>query len=224
MLSQNMILQTAKSIVQAEGIEELSMRKLAEKLHVKAASLYNHIRNKDHLIGLLLDDVISQIALPRENEDWQLEMRTRAESAHQVFLENAWSLMPLLSRINSGPAMLRYIDRSLACLKRAGFTLPEADRILNFFDSYIYGFTLIELQFPIQTEDYSSTTKEMIPSLSQAEYPSMYRLSTMLLQGQYDGRQDFVSGILTILRGLEMTLIEKGRVHDGSKNDEGRDL
>ena len=108
---------------------------------------------------LLLDDVVSQIALPQENENWQREMLKRAKSAHQVFLENAWSLMPLLSRINSGPSMLRYIDRSLACLHYAGFTLPEADQILHYFDSYIYGFTLIELQFPIQAENYLSVTE-----------------------------------------------------------------
>jgi AcrR family transcriptional regulator len=209
LLSQDSILQTAKLIVQADGLEKLSMRKLAAKLNVKAMSLYNHIQNKDHLIDLLLDDVISQITLPQQNENWQREMLKRAESAHQVFLENAWSLMPLLSRINSGPAMLRYIDRSLACLHYAGFTLPEADQILNYFDSYIYGFTLIELQFPIHTEDYQSTTEEMLPDLPRKDYPAMHQLSLILLQKSYDGKQDFVSGIQTILKGLEMKLTKE---------------
>lgn len=212
MLSQESILQAAKKIVQADGLEKLSMRKLAEKLNVKAMSLYNHIKNKDHLIDLLLDDVVSQITLPQKNENWQREMLKRAESAHQVFLENPWSLMPLLSRINSGPSMLCYIDRSLACLHYAGFTLPEADQILNYFDSYIYGFTLIELQFPIQTEDYQSTTEEMLPDLPQKDYPAMHQLSLILLQRSYDGKQDFVSGIQTILKGLEMKLINERRL------------
>lgn len=212
MLSQESILQAAKIIVQADGLEKLSMRKLAEKLNVKAMSLYNHIKNKDHLIDLLLDDVVSQITLPQKNENWQEEMLKRAESAHQVFLENPWSLLPLLSRINSGPSMLCYIDRSLACLHSAGFTLPEADQILNYFDSYIYGFTLIELQFPIQTEDYQSTTEEMLPALSQKDYPAMHQLSLILLQRSYDGKQDFVSGIQTILKGLEMKLINERRL------------
>ena len=212
MLSQESILQAAKKIVQADGLEKLSMRKLADKLNVKAMSLYNHIKNKDHLIDLLLDDVVSQITLPQKNENWQREMLKRAESAHQVFLENPWSLMPLLSRINSGSSMLCYIDRSLACLHYAGFTLPEADQILNYFDSYIYGFTLIELQFPIQAEDYQSTTEEMLPDLPQKDYPAMHQLSLILLQRSYDGKQDFVSGIQTILKGLEMKLINERRL------------
>lgn len=210
MLSQDLILQAAKLIVQADGLESLSMRKLAAELNVKAMSLYNHIKNKDHLIHLLLDDVVSQITLPQENENWQCEMVKRAESAHQVFLKNSWSLMPLLSRINSGPAMLRYIDRSLACLHYAGFSLPEADQILNYFDSYIYGFTLIELQFPIQSENYLSTTEEMLPALPQKDYPAMHQLSMILLQNKYDGKQNFVSGIQTILKGLEIKLKMKG--------------
>ncbi|NMA11944.1 MAG: TetR family transcriptional regulator [Chloroflexi bacterium] len=212
LLSQESILQAAKKIVQADGLEKLSMRKLADKLNVKAMSLYNHIKNKDHLIDLLLDDVVSQITLPQKNENWQREMLKRAESAHQVFLENPWSLMPLLSRINSGSSMLCYIDRSLACLHYAGFTLPEADQILNYFDSYIYGFTLIELQFPIQAEDYQSTTEEMLPDLPQKDYPAMHQLSLILLQRSYDGKQDFVSGIQTILKGLEMKLINERRL------------
>ena len=210
MLSQDLILQAAKLIVQTDGLEKLSMRKLAAELNVKAMSLYNHIKNKEHIIDLLLDNVVSQITLPQENENWQWEMLKRAESAHQVFLENSWSLMPLLSRINSGPSMLRYIDRSLACLHYAGFSLPEADQILNYFDSYIYGFTLIELQFPIQTENYLSTTEEMLPALPQKDYPAMHQLSMILLQNKYDGKQDFVSGIQTILKGLETKLKMKG--------------
>ena len=210
MLSQDLILQAAKLIVQTDGLEKLSMRKLAAELNVKAMSLYNHIKNKEHIIDLLLDNVVSQNTLPQENENWQWEMLKRAESAHQVFLENSWSLMPLLSRINSGPSMLRYIDRSLACLHYAGFSLPEADQILNYFDSYIYGFTLIELQFPIQTENYLSTTEEMLPALPQKDYPAMHQLSMILLQNKYDGKQDFVSGIQTILKGLETKLKMKG--------------
>lgn len=210
MLSKSLIVQTAKEMVCLDGLEKLSMRRLAAKLNVKAMSLYNHIENKDHLINLLLDDVISQISLPQENENWQEEMLKRAESAHNVFLDNAWSLLPLLSRINNGPSMLRYIDHSLACLYHAGFSLPESDRILNYFDSYIYGYTLIELQFPIQTEEYVHTTEQMLPDLSKKDYPVMHQLSLLLLQGDYDGKQNFTFGIQTILKGLEMKLNNEG--------------
>jgi len=215
LLSRDLIVKMAKELVCSDGLEKLSMRRLAAKLKVKAMSLYNHIENKDHLIDLLLDDVISQITLPQENKNWQEEMLKRAESAHKVFLENAWSLMPLLSRINSGPSMLRYIDRSLACLHRAGFTLSEADQILNYFDSYIYGFTLIELQFPIQTEDYLNTTEKMLPDLSPKDYPAMHQLSLLLLQGNYDGKQNFTLGIQTILKGLEMKLVNERKYNHG---------
>ena len=87
---------------------------------------------------------------------------------------------------------------------------PESDRILNYFDSYIYGYTLIELQFPIQTEDYVHTTEQMLPDLSKKDYPVMHQLSLLLLQGDYDGKQSFTFGIQTILKGLEMKLNNEG--------------
>lgn len=211
MLSQKLIIEKAKEMVHEEGLEKLSMRNLATKLNVKAMSLYNHIKNKDHLIDLLLDDVISQITLPKKNGNWQDEMIKRAVSSHEVFLENPWSLMPFLSRINSGPSMLLFIEHSLSCLNEAGFTLPEADRILNYFDSYIYGFTLIKLKFPIKEENYLSTTEEMLPILDAKDYPAINKLSHLLLQGEYDGKQDFVSGFRAILIGLEMKLNNKRR-------------
>ena len=68
-----------------DGLEKLSMRRLAAKLNVKAMSLYNHIENKDHLIDLLLDDVISQISLLSRKRKLARRMLKRAESAHNVF-------------------------------------------------------------------------------------------------------------------------------------------
>ncbi|MEN9223110.1 MAG: TetR/AcrR family transcriptional regulator C-terminal domain-containing protein, partial [Thermostichus sp. BF3_bins_97] len=143
-LSRERILQAALDLADAEGLEALSMRRLAQVLGVKAMSLYNHIANKDDLIDAMVDQVISEIEFPSPAPDWKTAMRQRAISAHQVLVRHAWATLPMVSRMNVGPAMLRYVDATLGCLREAGFSPEMADHAWNALDSHIYGFTLQE--------------------------------------------------------------------------------
>ena len=83
-------------------------------------------------------------------------MRQRAISAHEVLLRHPWATMLMVSRINTGPAMLRYIDATIGCLREAGFSYPMADHAWNAIDSHIYGFTLQKLNFPIADDEFAS--------------------------------------------------------------------
>lgn len=209
MLSESMIIKEARNLIKEDGFENLSMRKLADRLGVKAMSLYNHIRNKDELIDLLSDNVISEMYFPEKNSDWKSEMIKRAETSKKVLSENSWALMPLMSRLNLHSNILRYFDRSLSCLHYAGFTYPEADRILNHLDSYIYGYILTEQNFPVEQSDYVKTAESSLPGISEDEYPSIHGLSMELLSGKYDGKQNFMEGITTIMNGLTEKLLKK---------------
>ncbi len=188
------------------GIESLSMRKLAAELGVQAMSLYNHVANKDDLLDGIVDIVIGEIDVPNLGIDWQTAMRRRANSAHEVLLRHPWATMPIVSRINVGPAMLRYIDATLGCLWEAGFSFELVDRAWNAIDSHIYGFTLQELNFPIESAEYAKTAKEYLPNIPPDKYPYMNRLTHYLIDGHYDGIADFNFGLELILNGLEQLL------------------
>src|SRR4028119_1439853 len=120
-LSRERVLRAAVCLADEGGIESLSMRKLAQDLGVKAMSLYNHVANKDDLLDGIVDIVVSEIEVPNLGVDWKTAMRGRAMSAHEVLLRHPWSTMPLVSRVNVGPAMLRYVDATRGCLRGAGF-------------------------------------------------------------------------------------------------------
>ncbi len=182
------------------------MRKLAEALGVKAMSLYNHIANRDDLIDGIVDGVVSEIDLPKLDADWKTAMRRRAISAHAVLLRHPWATMPLVSRVNVGPAMLRYVDSTLGCLKEAGFSFEMADHAWNAIDSHVYGFTLQELNFPVEASDYSETAADYLPQIPAEQYPYMNQLAQRVIQGDYDGLHAFEFGLDLILDGLDRLL------------------
>ncbi len=202
-LSRERVLQAALRMADEGGIESLSMRKLAQDLGVQAMSLYNHVANKDDIIDGIVDRVVSEIEVPDFSLDWKTAMRRRSTSAHEVLLRHPWATMPLVSRINVGPAMLGYINATLGCLFEAGFSLEMADQIWNAIDSHIYGFTLQELNFPVETENYSEAAKIGLPLISADLYPYMNTLTHAVIEKRYDGIQNFEFGLELILNGLD---------------------
>jgi AcrR family transcriptional regulator len=185
------------------GIESLSMRKLAQELGVKAMSLYNHVANKDDMLDGIVDIVVSEIEVPDLGVDWKTAMRRRATSAHEVLLRHPWAAMALMSRLNVGPAILRYVDATLGCLREAGFSLEMADRAWNAIDSHIYGFTLQELNFPLKETDYSKAAEQGLALIPVDKYPYLNSLTHYVIEGRYDGIHDFDFGLELILNGLD---------------------
>ncbi|MEM9121275.1 MAG: TetR/AcrR family transcriptional regulator [Cyanobacteria bacterium P01_F01_bin.56] len=202
-LSRAKILQVALQRADTEGLEALSMRKLAQALGVKAMSLYHHVANKDDIIDGMVDLVVGEIALPSLTVDWQMAMRQRATSAHAVLLRHPWATMAMMSRVNVGPAMLRYVEATLACLVEAGFSYPMADYVWNAIDSHIYGFTLQALNFPFEAAAYSAVAKDYVAMIPPQQYPYLNQLTQHVIDGHHDGRHDFEFGLNLLLNGLE---------------------
>jgi AcrR family transcriptional regulator len=208
-LSRERILRAAICLADEGGIESLSMRKLAQELGVKAMSLYNHVADKDDLLDGIVDIVVGEIEVPVLGIDWKTAMRRRATSAHEMLLRHPWAAMELMSRMNVGPAMLRYIDATLGCLREAGFSFEMADHAWNAIDSHIYGFTLQELNFPIRERDYSEAAAIGLALIPAEKYPYMNQLTHYVMDGRYDGIHDFEFGLKLILNGLDIALIQR---------------
>jgi AcrR family transcriptional regulator len=208
-LSRERILLAAMRLADEGGIEALSMRKLAQELGVKAMSLYNHVADKDDLLNGIVDIVVGEIEVPVLDIDWKTAMRRRAISAHEMLLRHPWAAIALMSRMNVGPMMLRYIDATLGCLREAGFSFEMADHAWNAIDSHIYGFTLQELNFPIRETDYSEAAAMGLSLIPADKYPYMNQLTHYVMDGRYDGIHDFEFGLELILNGLDIALAKE---------------
>lgn len=202
-LSRESVLLAAIAFADKEGLSSLSMRALGGVLGVQAMSLYNHVANKEDLLDGMVDRVVAEIGVPTLEEDWKDAMRKRAISAHRVLLRHPWACSLLMSRVNVGPAMLRYIDATVGCLCAAGFSLPMADHAWNALDSFIYGFTLQKLNFPFEPQEYSKVAAGYLPSLSAEKYPTMWALTAAVAGGHHNGLHDLEFGLELIVEGLE---------------------
>jgi AcrR family transcriptional regulator len=202
-LTRERVLRAAVRLADKGGLESLSMRKLAQVLGVEAMSLYHHVANKDELLDGHADLVVAKIELPAIGGDWKAELRKRAHSAHQVFLLHPWAAMLVGTRVNVGPAMLRYINATLGCLREAGFSYELADRAWNALDSHIYGFTLQQLNFPLDPSEYASAARGFLPMLSSEQYPYMRELTQLVADGAHSGLHQFDFALELLLDGLE---------------------
>ncbi|MFF2393868.1 TetR/AcrR family transcriptional regulator C-terminal domain-containing protein [Nocardia sp. NPDC058114] len=201
-LTRERVLRAAIDLADQQGLAALSMRNLAKTVGVEAMSLYNHVANKDDLYDGIIDLVVAEIYVPRAGGDWQAELRRRAASAHEVLLSHRWATGLLGSRINVGPAMLRYVDATLGCLITAGFTYEQADRAWNALDSHIYGFTVQAVNFPLDPAEYASAAQQFLPLVPAETHPHMHALAARVIAGTHSGAADFTFGLELILEGL----------------------
>lgn len=205
-LTRALITEVALALADAGGVERLSMRALARELGVEAMSLYNHIRNKDDLLDAVVDAVVGRIDLPRIGQDWQGELRRRAQSMRAVFLAHPWAPPLIVGRINVGPNMLALNDATLGCLHAAGFSYVQADHAMNALDSLIYGFHLLERGMPVEPEGYAEAASAHLPAIDPARHPHFCALGQMVAEGSYDGVNHLDFGLNLMLEALAAQL------------------
>jgi AcrR family transcriptional regulator len=202
-LNRAKVLQAALRMADKQGIESLSMRRLAEALNVEAMSLYNHVANKEDILDGLVELVASEIDMPKVGGDWRTVMRKRATSAHAVLMRHPWATMLFVSRVNIGPIMLRYVDATIGCLRAAGFSYSMADHAWNALDAYIYGFTLQKLNFPFDPSEYAPAAEKFMHLIPVEQFPYLNGMSQEVIAGRHDGLHHLELGLELILDGFE---------------------
>src|SRR5215210_5509642 len=106
-LSRDRVLEAAVQLAVRDGIESLSMRKLADELGAGAMSLYHHVANKEQLLDGMIDIVFGEIELPTTDVDWKTAMRRRALSTREALNRHRWAVGLMESRTTPGPNSLR---------------------------------------------------------------------------------------------------------------------
>ena len=207
-LSRERVLRAAFERTDAEGVEALSMRKLAQELGVEAMSLYRHVRNKGDIVDGMVDLVFAEIGLPTMDVDWKAAMRQRAISVREVLARHPWAIGLMESRSTPGPATLQHHDAVLACLRNQGFSIALAAHAYSVLDSYIYGFALQQASLPFQTSDEAVEVADSIRRQVPVDaYPHLMEIAVKhVLQPGYDYANEFLFGLDLILDGLERFL------------------
>ena len=182
-LSRDRLLNAAVLLADRQGVEALSMRALGRELGVKAMSLYKHVTNKDDILDGIVDIVLSQIDLPPHGTEWRKAMGDRARSARQVFLQHPWIAALFesrLTRTQQTPGRLRYVNTLLGLLRQNGFSVSSAYRALLLIDSYLYGFTLQEVNWQLEDGNASRSEEETVHQVPMETYPYLVEIYTHL--------------------------------------------
>ena len=206
-LSKERVLRTAVALADRQGLESLSMRKLADELGSGAMSLYHYVPNKEQLLDGIVDIVFSEIEPPSTGVDWKTAMRKRAISTREALRRHPWAIGLMEGRTNHGPANLKLHDAVLGCLRAAGFSLEMTVHAYSVQDAYIYGFALQEQDMsPESADDFAAEAQRQMREYEAvlAGYPHLVEVvGGHVAKAGYDYATEFLFGLDLILAGLE---------------------
>jgi len=205
-LNRALIVETAMSMADRDGLEALSMRRLGAELGVEAMSLYNFIEGKEDLLNALVDRAVQEVELPSPKpSQWKSAMRKRALSTRQMLLRHPWAATLIESRPDPGSERLDYYDSLIGMFRKAGFSLKHAPRCLLLLDSYIYGFALQEDSWPLDSQEtMGDAARRYAENTTLENHRYLEELVTeYAMKNQYDPDADFLFGLELILDGME---------------------
>lgn len=204
-LTRERALVTAMTIADADGLDALTMRRLASELGVEAMSLYHHVANKDDILDGMVESVFAEIELPPTGTDWITAMTVRARSARAALIRHPWALGLIESRRSPGPALLRHHDAVLGACRAAGFSIEMGAHAFSLIDSYIYGFVLQQINLPFDHgADLADAVESIMPPELTTEYPHLAELTVEhVLQVGYNYADEFEFGLELILHALD---------------------
>ncbi|MEV0106661.1 TetR/AcrR family transcriptional regulator C-terminal domain-containing protein [Nocardia sp. NPDC050799] len=150
-LSRERIVADAVRLLDADGIEALSMRTLSTRLGAGATSLYRHVANKDELIELVVDEVYGELVVPDVHEQtaWRTAARETADNLRAMILRHPWmtSMLGQSGLAYLGPNMMRLNERLLTVFETAGFAPDERDHAMSTLVAYVMGMASSEAAY-----------------------------------------------------------------------------
>ncbi len=203
-LTPERVLSGALALADEIGIDDLTIRRLADKLDVRPMTIYHHVPNKEAIIDGMVDLVFSEIELPDPDLDWKSAVRRRCSSARVVLARHRWAPAYMESRTSPGPATLSHHDAMLGGLRR-GMSIEMTAHAYAVLDAYVYGFALQEASLPATGgDDMAELASEMMEHFPVEAYPHLAEFTTgHVLQPGYDFANEFDFGLDLILDGLE---------------------
>ncbi|MER6948426.1 TetR/AcrR family transcriptional regulator C-terminal domain-containing protein [Nonomuraea sp. NPDC000554] len=187
-LSQEQIVSEALQLLDSEGIDALSMRRLGNRLGAVATAVYWHVANKDELIELVIDEIYGEVEVPEVDDPaaWREAAAATARSLRSMILRHPWivSVIDEVALCYLGPNLMRASDRMLGIFTAGGFDLVEADQAMKTLIAYVLGMAASEAAMLTRLAGSGRTEQEWVESISASAeeaarpYPRLHALYT----------------------------------------------
>jgi AcrR family transcriptional regulator len=223
------IAHAAIAVADAEGVEAVSMRRVAAELGLGTMSLYHYVRSKDELIDLMTDAILGGQIVPDEElgRGWREALTAIANATRRNFERHPWMIGAMRPRPRAvpGPNSLRHFDQSVAAVAATGADIKTQMEIVALVDDYVFGFAVraVIAGLEARTEEDDPGWMETVfdymrRELETGAYPNVQRIVDA---NRAEGRRDeelsmmvmdegrFDRGLERLLDGVEAELARK---------------
>ncbi|MEV0082925.1 TetR/AcrR family transcriptional regulator [Saccharopolyspora sp. NPDC050642] len=191
-------MEAAVALLDEEGADRLTMRRLAERLDTGSTTLYGHVATKDDVLDLALDAVYAEAPMPTgEDTDWKTAVSDLMTAWRAALLRHPWSAQ-LLGRPLLGPSMLARNECLHAVLARGGFNSPYLTDAAYALSNYVIGSTIMQLSWHTQGDAARDNAASHIIA-NRDTYPT---LAAHLATANTDWDTSFSRGLNGLLDGL----------------------
>ena len=203
-LSPEAITETAIRLADAEGLEAVSIRRVAAELDARAMSLYDHFASKRELLASMTDEVVGEMLVSQPlPESWREAVATSARTMFAAYARHPWAIIVAAERIVPGPnsiELAKQMARALATL-----TLEHGDvwQVQGIVNDYVIGYSFRTVG-TVNPEDMEAA---IAPS-DVVEFPELTALPDNLRTRSSIER--FELGLQTVLDGIEQRFLDAG--------------
>jgi TetR/AcrR family transcriptional regulator, tetracycline repressor protein len=201
----------ALRIIDAEGMDGLTVRRLAQELAVGTMTLYWYIQNKDEILDLVSDRILAGLTFPSPEQDWRASVREGAGAVRAALLRHAQAVPIMLGRGSFGPNGLRLIEASIAVFRAAGFEPDDAADAYFTISNFVTGFCIFQTsavsirnRSDIDVRGYAQLIRQYIEALPPDRYPNLQAAAPRIFSASLDDR--FAFGLDCLIAGFEARL------------------
>ena len=179
----------AVAIIDAEGLDALTVRRLASELGVAPMTVYSYVRGKEEILDLVVDRVAADIALPPVEADWRERARELGHSLRAALLAHPDGARLISERPVTSPNAFRLFDAGLGIFRSAGFRDPEAVAAYFAFGNYVMGCAAQEtaamrqLRIPTGNDARTPNPADVVRLLPAERFPNIRALAPYIYGG-----------------------------------------
>jgi TetR/AcrR family tetracycline transcriptional repressor len=193
-LTRQRILDAAIKILDRDGLDHLSMRRLGDALGVKAMSLYKHkhFLSKGALLDAIHERILLSLERPTTARSWQAVVRHQAHALHRALLAHPNAIPLFATRPASTPAAIDRVERYLEVHTRTGFKPVDALAIVQLLAQLVVGHAMW------------ATSVEVVATAKSGRTPPVGHLTRAI--EKWDPQRELELGIDALIRGFERLL------------------